>query len=88
MTMRARFIGDPRDNFSGAEEFVFFGTLFRKGEWRDVGEEELPRLIGHSHFEVEISAPDVTEPQPERITDLDTPPAPVKRGPGRPRKNA
>ena len=85
MTMRARFIGDPRDNFSGAEEFVFFGTLFRKGEWRDVGEEELPRLIGHSHFEVQETVP---EPTPERITDLDPATAPVRRGPGRPRKSA
>lgn len=83
--MKARFIGDPRHNGDGPEQITCFGLSFIKGEWRDVGEEELPRLIGHSHFEIKEAA---SEPVPERITDLDPAPAPVRRGPGRPRKNA
>jgi len=75
--MRARYIGDPRDNGGGPEEFVFFGALFLKGEWREIEPDVAARVSGHSHFEVEGAA--TAAPRPERITDLDPPPRPKPR---------
>ena len=48
--MRARFIGDPNDNFSGPECITFWGVEFVKGEWERVTN---PRFASNNHFEVE-----------------------------------
>ena len=48
--MRARFIGDPNDNFSGPERITFWGVEFVKGEWERVTN---PRFASNNHFEVE-----------------------------------
>jgi hypothetical protein len=55
--MRARFIGDPRDNFSGPDVLTCWGVEFVKGEWTEVDD---PRFASHSHFEVDeggVAAP-------------------------------
>jgi len=46
--MRARFIGDPNDAFSGGETITVWGVEFVKGEWRNVPNAKFAR---HSHFE-------------------------------------
>ncbi len=48
--MRARFIGDPNDNFSGPERITFWGVEFVKGEWERVTN---PRFATNNHFEVD-----------------------------------
>ena len=45
--MRARFIGDPNDNFSGPERITFWGVEFVKGEWERVTN---PRFASNNHF--------------------------------------
>lgn len=75
--MKARFIGDPRHDGEGPEQITCFGLAFVKGEWREVPD-GMPKIAGHSHFEIEQSA--AAEPVPERVSDLDAPAsAPVKR---------
>ena len=54
--MRARFIGDPSDGFSGPQTITVWGHEFTKGEWCDVTTDKFAR---HSHFEFEavVAAP-------------------------------
>lgn len=50
--MKARFIGDPRDNFSGPDLFPLRGVVFVKNEWTSVADEALfAKLQAHNHFE-------------------------------------
>lgn len=50
--MKARFIGDPRDNFSGPDVFPLRGVVFIKDEWTSVADEDLfAKLQTHNHFE-------------------------------------
>lgn len=51
--MRARFIGDPNDGFSGPHTITVWGVEFVKDEWKDVEDERFGR---HSHFEFEAEA--------------------------------
>ena len=69
--MRARFIGDPRDNWGGPELLPWLGVTFRKGEWIEVSDEVAGRLSGHSHFEVE-AADEAIPPDADPITDWRT----------------
>ncbi len=48
--MKARFIGDPNDGFSGPDIMTMWGVEFAKGEWVKVMD---PRFARHNHFEVE-----------------------------------
>jgi len=48
--MKARFIGDPNDNFSGPQHMRMWGVDFVKGEWVQVTE---PRFATNNHFEVD-----------------------------------
>lgn len=45
--MKAMFVGDPNDNFSGAETITVYGETFTKGKWKEVGSN---RFATHSHF--------------------------------------
>lgn len=67
--MRARFIGDPRDNWSGSERLTMLGADFIKGEWADVSDEVAGKLATHSHFEVEDGT---IPPDAEPVTDWRT----------------
>ncbi|MDZ4321936.1 MAG: hypothetical protein U1A07_24415 [Phenylobacterium sp.] len=69
MTMRARFIGDPRHGGEGPSSFPFGGVVFVKGEWlSDIPEAIADKVRGNSHFETEETAE-----KPTKITppDLD-----------------
>jgi len=54
--MRARFIGDPNDNFSGPNVLESYGETFVKNEWASVPETVARKLASHSHFEVQEAA--------------------------------
>lgn len=54
--MRARFIGDPNDGFSGPSVLETYGETFAKGEWASVPEAVWVKLARHSHFEVQGAA--------------------------------
>lgn len=50
--MKARFIGDPNDNFSGPDVFPLRGVTFLKDKWTSVADEALfAKLQTHNHFE-------------------------------------
>lgn len=50
--MKARFIGDPRDNFSGPDPFPLGGVVFAKDKWTSVADEALfAKLQTNNHFE-------------------------------------
>jgi len=52
--MRARFIGDPRDNFSGPDVLEMFNTKFPRDQWINVEEGPFAvKLRRHNHFEVD-----------------------------------
>ncbi len=53
--MRARYIGDPLDNFAGPDEIDYFGLAFKKGEWTKVPADfpKADKLRGNQTFEVE-----------------------------------
>jgi len=54
--MKARFKGDPNDNWSGPAVLPTYGVDFIKGEWMPVSDEVAVKLAGHSHFDVEGAA--------------------------------
>jgi len=50
--MKARFIGDPNDNFSGPDVFPLRGVTFLKDKWTSVADVALfEKLLTHNHFE-------------------------------------
>ena len=50
--MRFRFIGDPKDNFSGPDVAEFYGMKFPRGEWVEVPEGPArEKLKIKSHYE-------------------------------------
>lgn len=68
--MKAKFIGDPRDGFSGPEVMSMHGVLFPKGEMVQVHAAVFRKLSMHSHFEtdgadVDHSAPALTDEEIE-----------------------
>jgi hypothetical protein len=58
--MKAKFIGDPNDNFSGPQSFTAYGGLkIEKGKWVEVKDPDVFRkLEGHTHYETQGSADD------------------------------
>lgn len=46
--MKARFVGDPNDGFSGPHKITVWGVDFVKDEWQKVTN---PKFARHSHFE-------------------------------------
>lgn len=51
--MRARFIGDPNDDFSGPDVVIVLETKFPIDEWVNVEAAVAHKLETHSHFEVD-----------------------------------
>ena len=58
--MKARFIGDPNDNFSGPERITFWGVEFVKGEWERVTN---PRFATNNHFEFDDGIAPLVDPE-------------------------
>jgi len=52
---KAKFIGDPNDNFSGPDSFEWEGLEFSRTEWTEVPDEMALRLFKHNHYECERS---------------------------------
>lgn len=50
--MKAKFIGDPNDGFSGPASIEVGGQAFAKDQWAPVSDALGAKLKGHSHFEV------------------------------------
>lgn len=54
--MKARFIGDPRDDFSGPKTIPLFGRTFPKGRFVTIEGDDAEKVIGklqaNDHFEV------------------------------------
>lgn len=91
MTTRITFVGDPRVSGQDRSEVEFGAVLFPLGVAVEVSDEALAaKLARHSHFYTEIEAanPAPVDPvPPDAFVPPETPLTPVKRGPGRPRKN-
>jgi len=52
--VKARFVGDPADDFSGPSSIQMFGKDFVKGEFTQIDDPAVIRKVrGHSHFEIE-----------------------------------
>lgn len=52
--VKARFIGDPNDDYSGPRNISMFGQDFEKGEYVTLkGEDVIRKVRGHNHFEIE-----------------------------------
>jgi hypothetical protein len=67
--MKARFIGDPGDGFSGPETLTVFGVEFVKGEWAEVRDK---RFGSHSHFEFDADENGEPDPSVDKMkADLD-----------------
>ncbi len=50
--MKFRFIGDPKNGFSGPYAFEKFGLNFSRSEWTDVDDHVLiAKLLGSDHYE-------------------------------------
>lgn len=82
--MRARFIGDPNDDYSGPDVLHMMGKSFPRDEWVEIDDDDVARKIeGNTHFDVEYSDMELaTDGSP--ITDL-----PKRKGgwpKGKPRK--
>jgi hypothetical protein len=50
--MKFRFIGDPKNGFSGPDAFEKFGLNFSRSEWTDVDDPVfVAKLLGSDHYE-------------------------------------
>lgn len=50
--MKFRFIGDPKDSFSGPSKVETLGHVFTREDWTEVSDKyAIDKLLGHSHFE-------------------------------------
>jgi hypothetical protein len=55
--MRFRFVGDPRNNGDGPEEFEKFEHSFSRDKWTEVDDQfVIGKLINSRHFEAEIAS--------------------------------
>lgn len=64
--MKFRFIGDPRNNFSGPDALEKFGLHFNRTEWTEVSDARvISKLLGHSHFESAGAFPKTGAPHVE-----------------------
>lgn len=60
--MKARFVGDPSDGFSGPDSLTVYGVAFTKGEWASVPSALGEKFANHSHFEVDADADGEDDP--------------------------
>lgn len=70
--MRAKFIGDPNDDFSGPRVYSFRGVDFPKGKWVPLTDAvTFAKCEGSSHFETsDETAPAKAEPNADLTGDL------------------
>ena len=67
--MRAKFIGDPNDDFSGPKVVRVKGEDFLKDQFVSVSDKLAGELAGHNHFVVEEGdAPSFHDAAPETLT--------------------
>lgn len=79
--MKFRFIGDPRDNFSGAAEITVHGIKFNRKDWTDVDDPKIAeKLLTHTHFESDF------EPRDHKAEPVPHPPPPKPGAPASPPK--
>lgn len=62
--MKARFVGDPNDGFSGPQHLTCWGVEFVKGEWATVANVKFAR---HSHFEFDGDGDGEPDLDPDEI---------------------
>lgn len=76
-----RFIGDPRDKFSGPDIIEFDGVKIDRREFTTVPDDMAEKLRGNNHFEeFRGVTPAQFEPPPASVPTIHAPePAPVKK---------
>lgn len=65
--MRARFIGDPRNNGEGASALSFAGVEFIKDEWTPVSAALGKKLAKNDHFELDADHDGAADPTVEEL---------------------
>ncbi len=65
--MRARFIGDPRNNGEGASALSFAGVEFIKDQWAPVSASLAKKLKGNDHFELDADHDGVADPSVDEL---------------------
>lgn len=83
-----RFIGDPKDNFSGPDIIEFNGVKIGRIEFTTVPDDVAEKLRNNNHFEeLNGASPSRPAPEPEATTIVPESVAVKKRGwpAGRPR---
>lgn len=79
--MKAKFIGDPNDDFSGPKVLRMSFGAFPFGVFVPVSDEIAEQLNGHSHFVVEKgTAPEYVAPEPPPPREDATEDAEAKAG--------
>lgn len=67
--MRAKFIGDPNDDFSGPKVVRVKGEAFLKDQFVSVSDKLATTLAGHNHFVIEEGdAPSFQDAAPEPVS--------------------
>lgn len=52
--MRARFIGDPNDDYSGPDVLIMGGREYPRDQWVEIEDDAVAsRIEGNSHFDVD-----------------------------------
>lgn len=85
---KARFVGDPNDNFSGPDAFEWEGLEFSRTKWTEVPDGLALRLSKHNHYECEqastptpvanMASMDVTETAETFVSEKQNPRDPVR----------
>lgn len=65
--MKARFIGDPNDDFSGPQVLTSWGQSFEFGVWTDVTSDLGAKAATHSHFEVDANDDGEADPSIDAV---------------------
>lgn len=65
--MKAKFIGDPSDDFSGPKVLNHAGTFFPKDRFVGVSDEVAAKLAGNNHFEVAKGDAEAYEPSAAEV---------------------
>lgn len=66
---KAKFIGDPNDDFSGPTRMLWQKVEFRKGKFVDVPDALVGKLRTHNHFVVEGDPDPTADVQDEEVKD-------------------
>jgi hypothetical protein len=80
--MKAKFIGDPSDDFSGPRVLNHAGTFFPKDRFVGVSDEVAAKLAGNNHFEVAKGDAEAYEPSAAEVAATAPKPAEAPAGKG------